>query len=63
MPVFGKEWFAVPPGQIYPVTYGVGDECPPELAGEAQTLGLLAADGATEKGAEPTSAKHRKARG
>lgn len=54
MAVFAKEWFAVPPGAIYPVTYREGDECPPALEGEARALGLLR---------EEAPAKSRKGRG
>lgn len=41
MAVFSKAWRGVPDGEIYPVTYEPGDECPPELesaAGAADAL-------------------------
>jgi hypothetical protein len=56
MPRFAKEWFAVPPGEIYPVTYCPGDVCPDALAEEARALGLLETD---EPAPQP---KPRKAR-
>ncbi|WP_185626027.1 hypothetical protein [Burkholderia cenocepacia] len=31
MAVFSKDWRGVPDGEIYPVAYEPGDECPPEL--------------------------------
>jgi hypothetical protein len=38
-----KEFTAVPQGQIYPVTYLPGDECPPELEATARHFGALPA--------------------
>jgi hypothetical protein len=57
MPRFAKEWFAVPPSEIYPVTYRPGDVCPAALVEEAEALDLLEAD---EPAPQP---KPRKARG
>lgn len=36
-----KEFDGVPDGEIYPVTYKVGDECPPELLDAAKSLGAV----------------------
>jgi hypothetical protein len=44
MPKFAKKWFAVPPGEIYPVTYRPGEACPDALVDEARALSLLEAD-------------------
>lgn len=38
-----KPFDAVPPGEIYPVTYQPGDECPPELEATARHFGALKA--------------------
>jgi hypothetical protein len=41
MAVFSKAWRGVPDGEIYPVAYVPGDDCPPELesaAGAADAL-------------------------
>lgn len=46
MPKLSAEWFAVPPGAIYPITYRPGDDCPAELVEEARALGLLEGDAA-----------------
>lgn len=36
-----KEFQGVPDGEIYPVTYGPGDDCPPELEATARHFGAL----------------------
>lgn len=46
-----KPFQGVPDGEIYPVEYVVGDECPPELESAAQSLGAL------EKKQSPKKAK------
>jgi len=35
---FAKPFLGVPDGEIYPVQYQPGDECPPELEASAMTL-------------------------
>jgi len=40
-----KEFRGVPNGEIYPVTFQPGDECPPELEATARHFGALAEDG------------------
>ena len=47
--VFEKEFKGVPDGEIYPVDYKPGDECPPELLAAAKELGAVAAEGAEGK--------------
>lgn len=37
-----KKFEGVPNGEIYPVTYEPGDECPEELLGAAIELGAVA---------------------
>ena len=34
-------FLGVPNGEIYPIEYKAGDECPPELESAARSLGLL----------------------
>ncbi|PRC93082.1 hypothetical protein [Solimicrobium silvestre] len=36
-----KPFLGVPDGQIYPVEYQAGDECPPELIEAAKSLGAI----------------------
>ncbi|WP_179098881.1 hypothetical protein [Burkholderia pseudomallei] len=43
MAVFSKAWRGVPDGEIYPVTYEPGDECPPELESAAAAADVLEA--------------------
>ena len=38
---FTKEFAGVPEGEVYPVNYGVGDECPPELEEAALEQGAV----------------------
>lgn len=38
---FTKPFQGVPDGQIYPVQYKPGDECPPELESAATELGAF----------------------
>jgi len=38
---FSKPFRGVPDGEIYPVQYAVGDECPPELLDAAKSLGAV----------------------
>jgi hypothetical protein len=51
---FEKPFFGVPDGEIYPVQYQAGDECPPELEASATALGAFetAADEAAKAAAE-----------
>lgn len=49
-----KPFLGVPDGEIYPVQYQAGDECPPELEAAAAALGAFDAD---EDGAKPTRTK------
>lgn len=39
---FSKPFKGVPNGEIYPVDYAPGDECPPELEEAARGEGVLA---------------------
>lgn len=39
---FTKPFQGVPDGQIYPVQYQAGDECPPELLASATALEAIA---------------------
>ena len=41
MAKFAKPFRGVPAGEIYPVQYQPGDECPPELEKAAKALGAL----------------------
>lgn len=43
MSKFSKPFRGVPNGEIYPIEYAVGDECPPELEDAAKSLGALEA--------------------
>lgn len=36
-----KPFSGVPNGEIYPVEYKAGDDCPPELEAHAAALGVL----------------------
>lgn len=42
MAKFSKPFRGVPDGEIYPVEYKAGDECPKELEAAARSLGALA---------------------
>jgi hypothetical protein len=44
MPKFTKPFLGVPKGEIYPVQYDVGDECPVELEAGAVELDALEAE-------------------
>ncbi|KVN31730.1 hypothetical protein WT11_01150 [Burkholderia stagnalis] len=59
MAVFSKVWRGVPEGEIYPVTYGPGDECPPELEGAATAVDAL--EGVPEGGKPKASARGKAA--
>jgi hypothetical protein len=48
----------VPNGEIYPVEYKVGDECPPELEAGAFALGALA-EGKKEPSENDVAAQRR----
>lgn len=43
MAKFSKPFEGVPDGEIYPITYQAGDECPAELESAAESLGALTA--------------------
>jgi len=47
-----KAFLGVPDGEIYPVQYQPGDECPPELEVAATTLGAFG-DAESETEGEP----------
>lgn len=49
------EFQGVPNGEIYPITYAPGDECPPELEDAARSLGVL-----DESESEPAAARKAK---
>lgn len=49
---FAKHFFGVPAGEIYPVLYAPGDECPPELQEAALSTGALAEVKAVKKAPE-----------
>ena len=51
---FKEPFKGVPDGEIYPVEYAPGDECPPELLDAAKELGAVADDGDESK---PPAAK------
>lgn len=36
-----KPFRGVPDGEIYPIQYDAGDECPPELLDAAKSLGAV----------------------
>lgn len=38
---FKKPFQGVPDGEIYPVDYKAGEECPPELLDAAKSLGAV----------------------
>jgi len=38
---FNKPFEGVPSGEIYPVAFQPGDQCPPELEAAAESLGVL----------------------
>ncbi len=42
MKTFKKPFQGVPNGEVYPVQYAPGDECPPELEDAAAEAGALA---------------------
>jgi len=44
MPKLKKPFCGVPNGEIYPVDYAAGDECPAELVAAATALGALDSD-------------------
>ena len=49
--IFEKPFTGVPNGEIYPVNYEPGQECPSELLDAAKELGAVAADDADAKSA------------
>ena len=42
--IFEKPFKGVPDGEIYPVEYEPGDECPPELLDAAKAAGAVGAE-------------------
>ena len=52
-----KPFRGVPDGEIYPVQYQAGDECPPELEAAAIALGAAGAPGSAAPAAKLTRAK------
>lgn len=53
MAKFKTAFLGVPNGEIYPVQYKPGDECPPELEASARALGVLV----TPKARKPEAGK------
>lgn len=43
-----KPFYGVPDGEIYPVQYQSGDECPKELEAAAKSVGALAPEKPTK---------------
>lgn len=55
-----KPFLGVPNGEIYPVQYDAGDECPPELEAAAIALGAAEVegdDGEADGATKPARAK------
>lgn len=48
---FTKDFRGVPDGEIYPVQYAAGDECPPELEAAAIETGAVKVKADAKKGA------------
>lgn len=60
---FTKPFQGVPNGEIYPVNYQPGDECPPELESAATELGAFGDPEAVEPAAgDPAAPKRRGAK-
>jgi len=57
---FTKPFQGVPNGEIYPVDYKPGDECPPELESAATDLGAF--DDAEEGDADAAAPKRGRAK-
>lgn len=57
MAKFEKTFHGVPEGEIYPVEYKPGDECPKELESSAQALGVLEAVADPQGSKKPAKAK------
>lgn len=58
---FARPFLGVPDGEIYPVQYQAGDECPPEL--EASAIALEAIDapaGDPPAGGAPATGRAKK---
>lgn len=55
-----KRFEGVPNGEIYPVTYEPGDECPEELLGAAIAMGVVDDADAKAKAAEEAAAAKAK---
>lgn len=47
--IFEKAFTGVPNGEIYPINFEPGDECPPELLDAAKECGAVTGDGAETK--------------
>lgn len=58
---FTKDFRGVPDGEIYPVQYAVGDECPAELEAAAIETGSVEVKAAAKpkKGAADDHSDHR----
>ncbi|WP_226946425.1 hypothetical protein, partial [Roseobacter sp. TSBP12] len=41
MKKFTCDWLAVPPGNVYPVQYFAGDDCPSDLIDDARHAGVI----------------------
>lgn len=55
---FAKPFLGVPDGEIYPVQYEVGDDCPPELQESAIALEAIEVEAA--EGDDTKSARTKK---
>ena len=58
---FIKDFRGVPDGEIYPVQYSAGDECPPELEAAAIELGAVKVQ--AKQAPEPVAAEAAKPAG
>lgn len=47
--IFEKAFTGVPDGEIYPINFEPGDECPPELLDAAKECGAVTGEGADTK--------------
>lgn len=52
-----RDFDGVPAGEIYPVTFKAGSDCPPELEAAARAVGAIAPDAAPAKPAAKRAAK------
>jgi hypothetical protein len=57
---FVHPFLGVPDGEIYPVQYQAGDECPPELEAAASELGAFDESGPAADGTPAKSPRAKK---